>query len=154
MNIFIFSNDSNDFFHFCRCRRFLEHRNTTDMLVSWCVTQWQGKLPGTMSEALVFHLFSSFRKHLEDLQETLGKISRDREVGTKGSNCEINKEDFFQTLGTHRTVEEITNKIIMVYMITVIRKVSSTSYVYPEKGPAFCLDTPGSCFFFFFFTVK
>lgn len=71
MNIFIFSNDSNDFFLFCGCRRFLGHRNTTDLLVSWCVTQRQGKLPGTMSEALVFHLFSSFRKHLEDLQETL-----------------------------------------------------------------------------------
>lgn len=37
-------------------------------------------------------------------------------------------------------------------MITVIRKVSSTSYVYPEKGPAFCLDTPGFCYFFFFYS--
>lgn len=37
-------------------------------------------------------------------------------------------------------------------MITVIIKVSSKSYVYPEKGPAFCLDTLGFCFFFFFYS--
>lgn len=75
----------------------------------------------------------------------MGKMSGDGEVGTKGSNCGTNKEDFFQTSGTHRTVGEIINKIIMVCMITVIIKVSSKSYVYPEKGPAFCLDTPGFC---------
>ena len=38
-------------------------------------------------------------------------------------------------------------------MITVIIKVSSRSYVYPEKGPAFCLDTLGFVFVFVF-TVK
>ena len=73
----------------------------------------------------------------------MGEISGDGEVGTKGDNCEKNKEDFFRTSGTHRTVGEISNKIIMVYMITFSIEVRSKSYVHPEKGPAFCLDTQG-----------
>ena len=56
MDIFIFSDESNEFFSLRRRGRSLGHRNTKDPSVSGRVAWWCGELPGPMSEVFIFHL--------------------------------------------------------------------------------------------------
>ena len=65
---------------------------------------------------------------------------------TRGDNSERKKEDVFQTPGIHSTVGEMDQKIIMECTAGVGTEIRSKSFVHPETGPKFCLDTRGNVY--------